>query len=240
MHHVDARMRGERLAELLLAAHGLEDAGRSVDVVEQRRDGDASRQRRLGRALQHHGVAERERGRDHAHGEDERKVPRRDHRHDADRDALDDAGAARVMRHDQLAAGASGQSGCRAQLVDGTADLVLGLAANRSGLTHDQVGELVGAGGEAVCGAEQQVGTNVVRLCRPRRLGAAGCGNGPIEVGERSEPGSAELVSRRLLEHGNGRVGRAERAVDVHGTRRQIGGGRGVGEGVRHWFLLEV
>ena len=100
--------------------------GRGEDLGEH----DAAADRRLGRRLQHDGVAERERGRDHAHAEDEREVPRRDAPTTPRgiRSAM--LYRAGIVRRDDLRDRARRQPGGLEQLVRGAADLVVGLAAD--------------------------------------------------------------------------------------------------------------
>ena len=79
------RVRGHPGTELVAAAHDVDHAGRE-DVAQQLAHLERD-QRRVGRRLQHQGVAGQQRRGDLPEGERQREVPRRDGGHDAERTA---------------------------------------------------------------------------------------------------------------------------------------------------------
>jgi hypothetical protein len=76
--HRDAGMRDERLADVDAAGDDVQQPGGEAGGREHLGERQAAGDRGLGRRLEDDGVAERERGGDDAHAEDEREVPRRD------------------------------------------------------------------------------------------------------------------------------------------------------------------
>jgi ParB family chromosome partitioning protein len=214
--HLGAVVGNEPLADLLVAGDDIEHPGRQPGVGQQLGDQQAPGQRRLRRRLEDHRVAERQRRGGHAHAEDQREVPRRDHADDADRHALGDAEAAGAVGGEDLADGARGQRGRLVQLVGGAADLVLRLAGDRAGLADDQVGDLVGAGLQRGGGAAQHGGALVVAGGGPSGLSGGGGGDGGVEVLGGRDAGVRERLARGLLEHRRrgARRGRAELTGD--------------------------
>ena len=164
------------------AGHDLQDAGGQAGVAQELGDHQAADDRRLGGGLQHDGVAERERRGDHAHAEHEREVPGREAADDADRHALRDAEAAGAVRGKDLGGRTGGESGGLEQLVRRGTDLVLGFAADRTGLADDLLDEFGGALLEREGCVAQHAGADVVALRGPGGLCAAGCLDGAVDV----------------------------------------------------------
>ncbi len=214
--HRDVGVGDERLADLDVARHDLEQAGGEPGRGEDLREQQAAADRRLRRGLEDDRVAEGERRGDDAHAEDQREVPWRDAADDAARDALDEALAAGRVRRDDLGRGARRERRRLEELVLRAADLVGGLAGDRAGLAHDQRGDLVGALAELRGGGAEDARAHVIGLGGPGRLrGLRGLDRG-VDVLRRRDARLADRLLRRLVEHGQRRpaAGGAELAVD--------------------------
>jgi hypothetical protein len=150
--------------------------------------------------LEHHGVAQGQRGRHRADGQDLREVERRDHADHADRDPFGEAEPG-LLAGQQLTVGARGQRG-------GLVDLLgrdVGLEGHRgrdfAALPDSPPLDVGRVGQPQVGGAAQQGRPLGVRRRRPgrlrgrRELGRAG------HVGRGRDPNPAELGAGRGLGH---------------------------------------
>ena len=189
------------LARLDVAGQHLEDARRRPGGREQLGDGQPAAVGRLRGRLDQHGVAQRERGGDHPHAEDEREVPRGDDADQPERDPLGQREPAGVPGGQHLAGGPGGQRGRLGQLAGRGGDLVVGLARDAAGLPHDQLAPFLGPVGQHRGGGTQQPGALGVGPLAPGPLGGQRRGHRRVGISRAGQPGQPEDLTGGLVPH---------------------------------------
>ena len=199
-HHVDLAVGDERLPDLGVAGDHAEEARGQAGLHGELGE-PQGRARRRRRGLHDDGVARGERGAGLPDRHDEREVPRRDARDDADRAAREDR---RVPVRERPRAGAVERAGGareEPQVVDAERQLaVVGGRPRLAGVLDLELREVLGVGLERVGEAEQGERPLPRRLRRPLGLRGARGGGGLVDVGD------ARRGERRDLLLG-GRVG---------------------------------
>ena len=214
--HVDVGVRGDRLADdRAEAGDEVEDAGGQADLLEDLGQRVRRQRRDLGR-LQHDGAAGGQRRGDLGDHLVQRVVPRRDGADDADR-LLDDERVGDLL----LELVGLQDRGVRPQHPHRVADLD-GLAEGqrRAHLGADEQRDLVGARLERVGRGGQQRGALGGRARGPRLEGAAGGGDGGVDVLGGTGRDRGDLLLGGGVDDGDGLAagGRHPRAVDEEGV----------------------
>ena len=144
-------------------------------------DGLGARGRLLG-GLEHDRVAGRQRGADHARGDRQREVPRRDHAGHAAADVAHRVALARQL--DQRLAAVERERALRVVLeeVDRLADVAVGLGPGLAGLADGERGELQAARAQDAGGARERGGAIGGGLARPGLVALLGAADGVLDV----------------------------------------------------------
>ncbi len=142
--------------------------------------------------LEHHRVAQRQRGRHRADRQDLREVERRDHADHADRDPLGETEVRRFAGQ-QLTVGARGQRGRLVHLLGGDVRLELSGRGDLAALPDVPLLDLLGVGPPDVAGPAQQRGPLGVRGRGPGGLGGRRRGGRGGHVGGRRDAGPAQF-----------------------------------------------
>ena len=152
---VDELARGERVADDRAGSeHDVDDAGRKLELLEDRRQADRRERRQL-RGLEDADVARRERRRELPHGHEQRIVPRNDLPADADRLAHGEGlrGRGHVER---LSVRLRREAGVVAEAVGRVDRVVLGLAQRLAVVERVDAHELVAMRVDCVGDFEEQ------------------------------------------------------------------------------------
>ncbi len=192
---VDAGMLGHPAAQRIAAGHGVEHArrqGGARHLAHQK-----GRQRRIGRGLQHHRVAGIEAVRDLVGRQDDREIPRRDRRDDAER-MIDQLDPVLAVVADDLGLDLELAHGF--ELMGGAADLPFRLAQRLALLARQDRADLVDACGKSVC----EIGDRLAALCEafaaPRTEGRTGCSNCAVELLARCIGAFGERLAGRRID----------------------------------------
>ena len=190
--HPDQRVGDQRLAGVGAAGQHMQQALGQPGLLEHPGQHDAAADRGARVRLEHHRVAQRQRGRHRADGQDLREVERGDHADHADRDPLGEAQVRRLAGQ-QLTVGARGQRGRLVDLLGGDVRLELGRRGDLAALADAPLLDLVGVGLPDVARTAQHRGPLGVRGRGPGRLGGRRRGGRGGHVGGRRDAGPAEF-----------------------------------------------
>ena len=149
---------------------------------------------RLHVGLEHHGAAHRERRRDRAHREDQRRVPGRNDADDADRHAHGDALDLIRFLDDAALAGVLGQARGFAQLADGDAHFEIALGPDAARFADVEVGDFVMRRFEQIGGFAQDLGALGGRCRHPARKRGFGALGGFGDVALVGDAGAADRL----------------------------------------------
>ncbi len=154
---------------------------RDAAGVQRVDDGLRARGRLLG-GLEHDGVAGRQRGGDHAGGDREREVERRDHAGDAAGDVAHRVALARHLDERAAVGERERALGVVLEEVDRLGDVTVGLRPRLAALAHGQRRELVAARAQDAGGARERGGALGRGALGPQLLAALGGGDGVAGV----------------------------------------------------------
>jgi ParB family chromosome partitioning protein len=226
-------VRDQVLAHIPVAGHDVDHARRHARLVERLGEDEVA-ERRLGRRLDHHRAAGGQGGCGLPGGQRDRGVPRHDRRHHAHRHLGDDGGPVAGDDGALEVVGAE-QVGVEGERAGHQAGLGLGCLADRAAhLVGGDAGDVGLPLGQQVGGPGEHVGPFGGGEAGPRALveGAAGGGDGPVDVGGLGDGHLADRFLGRGRDHGlaPGAGGGDPVAVDVevasvhqpvvHGRRR--------------------
>ena len=182
-------------ASATVAGDHVEDSGGQPDGLGGLGQHVAADERGQLGGLEHDGVAERQAGRDHPHGEVHRVVPRGDDPDDAQRHRARQRQLARLVRGQDVPGVLGRLDRGDEELADARGHLVLGLGPHPARLADAQLDQLFVAALEVLGETPQVSGPLGCREGGPGGLRGAGRGDGPIDVGGtpervRADPGT--------------------------------------------------
>lgn len=182
-HGIDLPGVDDGLADLTTAAHHqVEHAGREARPGDDLGDGPGAARHQVGR-LDHHAVAEGQRRGDLPGRDGDGEVPGGDQADHAQRLAGDldaDPGADRLQRLASLAQALAGEE---LEDIAGTGDFADGFRQSLALLAGQQRAELFAAGEDFQADLFQRIGTRLNAEAGPGREGAAGGGDGLLNLG---------------------------------------------------------
>ena len=171
---VDALMVDDRAADVAFADHQVEHARRRAGLEQDLRQRMRDRRRRS-RGLQHHGIAEGERGRGLPRGNRDREIPRRDQAEHADRLAIGLDVDPGPRGFERLAVPPKRLASEIFEDARGAHDFARAFGERLAFLARQQRAELLGAAHDQRAGLVEHVGADLRRRFGPgRECGARG------------------------------------------------------------------